>query len=115
MRVNLKEPGDCFGELSLIYSCPRSATVAATTDATVWVLDRDVFRCVSDISLTTCCCVFAGRICVIDGWDICVGMLGHQSLRFVYAMVLGKRLAISAKLRPQLGFLLCRSLHCQKL
>lgn len=44
MRVNLKEPGDCFGELSLIYSCPRSATVAATTDATVWVLDRDVFR-----------------------------------------------------------------------
>lgn len=43
-RVNLKERGDCFGEVSLMYSCPRTATVAATTDATVWVLDRDAFR-----------------------------------------------------------------------
>lgn len=44
MRVNVKERGDCFGEISLMYNCPRSATVAATTDAVVWVLDRDVFR-----------------------------------------------------------------------
>jgi hypothetical protein len=44
-RVNLKERGDCFGEVSLMYSCPRTATVAATTDAVVWVLDRDTFRC----------------------------------------------------------------------
>lgn len=43
-RVNLKERGDCFGEVSLMYSCPRTATVAATTDAVVWVLDRDTFR-----------------------------------------------------------------------
>ncbi len=43
-RVNLKERGDCFGEVSLMYSCPRTATVAATTDAVVWVLDRDVCR-----------------------------------------------------------------------
>lgn len=44
MRVNLKVRGDCFGELSLMYDCPRSATVAATTDAVVWVLGREVFR-----------------------------------------------------------------------
>jgi len=44
MRVNMKERGDCFGEISLMYDCPRSATVAATTDAVVWVLDRAVFR-----------------------------------------------------------------------
>lgn len=44
VRVNLKERGDCFGEISLMYDCARSATVAATTDATVWVLERDVFR-----------------------------------------------------------------------
>jgi CRP-like cAMP-binding protein len=44
MRVNAKVRGDCFGEVSLMYSCPRSATVAATQDAVVWVLERDVFR-----------------------------------------------------------------------
>lgn len=45
MRVNRKKRGDCFGEVSLMYSCPRSATVAATTAATVWVLERQIFRC----------------------------------------------------------------------
>jgi CRP-like cAMP-binding protein len=44
MRVNIKERGDCFGEISLMYDSPRSATVAATVDAVVWVLDRSVFR-----------------------------------------------------------------------
>lgn len=44
LRVNLKERGDVFGELALMYNCPRTATVAATTDAVVWVLERDVFR-----------------------------------------------------------------------
>lgn len=45
MRVNVKEPGDVFGEVSLLYNCPRTATVAATTDAVVWVLERETFRC----------------------------------------------------------------------
>ena len=44
MRVNTKERADVFGEISLMYNCPRSATVAATTDAAVFVLERDVFR-----------------------------------------------------------------------
>jgi len=44
MRVNVKERGDVFGEVALLYNCPRTATVAATTDAVVWVLERDVFR-----------------------------------------------------------------------
>lgn len=44
MRVNMKKRGDCFGEVSLMYSCARSATVAATSLSTVWVLERDVFR-----------------------------------------------------------------------
>jgi cGMP-dependent protein kinase 2 len=44
VKVNAKERGDCFGEISLMYNCPRSATVAATTDAVVWVLDRETFR-----------------------------------------------------------------------
>ena len=44
MRVNLKGPGDCFGEVSLLYTTPRSATVAATLDSAVWVLERETFR-----------------------------------------------------------------------
>ncbi|GLC39676.1 hypothetical protein PLESTF_000968100 [Pleodorina starrii] len=43
-RVNIKERGDCFGEISLMYDSPRTATVAATMDAVVWALDRQVFR-----------------------------------------------------------------------
>jgi cGMP-dependent protein kinase 2 len=46
MRVNMKERGDVFGEISLMYNSARTATVAATTDAVVWVLERDVFRSV---------------------------------------------------------------------
>ncbi|PNH07578.1 cGMP-dependent protein kinase 2 [Tetrabaena socialis] len=44
VRVNIKERGDCFGEISLMYDTPRTATVAATMDAVVWALDRQVFR-----------------------------------------------------------------------
>lgn len=44
LRVNMKRRGDTFGEVSLMYNCPRSATVAATQDAVVWVLERDIFR-----------------------------------------------------------------------
>ena len=44
MRVNTKGPGDVFGEISLIYTQPRSATVCATKNSAVWVLDRKTFR-----------------------------------------------------------------------
>mmetsp|Transcript_31326 Transcript_31326/g.93524 ORF Transcript_31326/g.93524 Transcript_31326/m.93524 type:complete len:302 (-) Transcript_31326:600-1505(-) len=44
LRVNMKERGDCFGEVSLMYDCPRSATVAATVNSSVWVMDRAIFR-----------------------------------------------------------------------
>lgn len=43
-RVNMKERGDTFGEVSLMYNVPRSATVAATRDSVVWVLEREQFR-----------------------------------------------------------------------
>lgn len=44
LRVNMKHRGDSFGELSLMYNSPRCATVAATQDSVVWVLDRETFR-----------------------------------------------------------------------
>eukprot|EP00439_Symbiodinium_sp_Y106_P065637 s660_g10.t1 len=35
---------DVFGELALLYNCPRAASVEATEEAVVWQLDRETFR-----------------------------------------------------------------------
>lgn len=40
----MKGVGDIFGEVALLFDQPRNATVAATQDAVVWVLERNVFR-----------------------------------------------------------------------
>eukprot|EP00123_Amoebidium_parasiticum_P013631 comp22068_c2_seq1/m.32138 comp22068_c2_seq1/g.32138 ORF comp22068_c2_seq1/g.32138 comp22068_c2_seq1/m.32138 type:complete len:355 (-) comp22068_c2_seq1:787-1851(-) len=37
-------PGDSFGELALMYSQPRAATVKARTEAVLWAVDRVTFR-----------------------------------------------------------------------
>ena len=34
----------CFGELALMYSKPRAATVTAVTDGVLWAMDRRSFR-----------------------------------------------------------------------
>jgi CRP-like cAMP-binding protein len=44
IRVNMKRRGDTFGEVALMFNCPRSATVAATQESVVWVLEREAFR-----------------------------------------------------------------------
>ena len=37
-------PSASFGELALMYMCPRAASVVAKTDVTLWALDRATFR-----------------------------------------------------------------------
>jgi len=36
-------PGDVFGELALLYNCPRAASVQSKGDSVCWQLDRDTF------------------------------------------------------------------------
>ena len=43
-KVASRGAGAAFGELALLYNCPRAATVIASTDAVVWGLDRQTFR-----------------------------------------------------------------------
>merc|ERR1719440_1778197 len=36
--------GQSFGELALLYDCPRAATIIASTQSVVWSIDRDTFN-----------------------------------------------------------------------
>lgn len=42
--VKRYDPGDGFGELALMYNCPRAATIKAATDCHLWAMDRMTFR-----------------------------------------------------------------------
>eukprot|EP00931_Biecheleriopsis_adriatica_P057523 TRINITY_DN34132_c0_g1_i1.p1 TRINITY_DN34132_c0_g1~~TRINITY_DN34132_c0_g1_i1.p1 ORF type:complete len:918 (+),score=218.73 TRINITY_DN34132_c0_g1_i1:34-2754(+) len=44
VKVFEAEPGFCFGEAALLYNAPRSGTIVATEDSSVWSLDRKSFR-----------------------------------------------------------------------
>lgn len=41
--VRTCEPGDVFGELALLYNCPRAATVKSMERCVLWELDRATF------------------------------------------------------------------------
>ncbi|MCO5604258.1 hypothetical protein L7F22_058421 [Adiantum nelumboides] len=38
--------GDSFGELALLYNAPRAATVKASSNCTLWAMDRMTFRAI---------------------------------------------------------------------
>lgn len=37
------ETGEAFGELALLYNCPRAASIRAVADCKLWALDRESF------------------------------------------------------------------------
>lgn len=44
--VGARGPGDVFGELALMYNCPRAASVKATELSVCWQLDRETFNAI---------------------------------------------------------------------
>ena len=38
------EPGEGFGELALLYTAPRSASIRALKSSFLWFIDRETFR-----------------------------------------------------------------------
>ena len=60
-----------FGELALMYNCPRAATVTADTDGVIWALDRMTFRKVRGCSpnsshpalVQRCASLIASQMC----------------------------------------------------
>ncbi len=46
-RVATRGAGSAFGELALLYSCPRAATVRATEASQLWVLHQRWYRLVA--------------------------------------------------------------------
>merc|ERR1719482_817247 len=42
--VKIVNEGDVFGELALLYNCPRAANVVAKEQCVCWQLDRDTFN-----------------------------------------------------------------------
>ena len=43
-NVALRERGDSFGEMALLYNCPRNATLITLTPCVLWMVDRITFR-----------------------------------------------------------------------
>lgn len=43
-KVKTCEAGDAFGELALLYNCPRAATCITSSNCVLWELDRDTFN-----------------------------------------------------------------------
>lgn len=38
------KPGDCFGEIALLYHAKRSASIRAKDNVKLWGIDRKTFR-----------------------------------------------------------------------
>jgi len=44
--VKVCQAGDAFGELALLYNCPRAASVVADDQVVLWQLDRETFNAI---------------------------------------------------------------------
>jgi len=70
--VKTCEAGDVFGELALLYNCPRAASVEAREPCVLWQLDRDTFNNIVKEAAQKkreCYDAFLGKVPLLAGMD----------------------------------------------
>jgi len=82
--VNTVGPGGSFGELALLYFVPRAATVKATQDSVVWVIDRKNFK---DILMKVSDGKIKDYIKYLDGVSILSSLLAEEKKEVAKALV----------------------------
>ncbi|RQM28016.1 hypothetical protein B5M09_009822 [Aphanomyces astaci] len=73
--------GDAFGELALLYNCPRAATIRTITPCSLWTVDRTSFR---KILATTASTMQLSRVQFLQNVEL-LQRLSHNQLQKVAA------------------------------
>ncbi|KAF0697027.1 Aste57867_12255 [Aphanomyces stellatus] len=77
--------GDAFGELALLYNCPRAATIRALTPVSLWTVDRTSFR---KILATTASTMQLSRVQFLQNVDLLQRLSNNQLQKVAAALKL---------------------------
>ncbi|OQR96142.1 cGMP-dependent protein kinase [Achlya hypogyna] len=77
--------GDAFGELALLYNCPRAATIRALAPCSLWTVDRTSFR---KILATTASTMQLSRVQFLQNVDLLQRLSNNQLQKVAAAMKL---------------------------
>lgn len=77
--------GDAFGELALLYNCPRAATILATTGCILWSVERTMFR---KIMATTASATQLARVNFLKNVELLQRLSNNQLQKVAAALKL---------------------------
>eukprot|EP00644_Phytophthora_capsici_P010163 jgi/Phyca11/571282/estExt2_Genewise1.C_PHYCAscaffold_410232 len=77
--------GDAFGELALLYNCPRAATIRATTGCILWTVERTTFR---KIMATTASATQLARVNFLKNVELLQRLSNNQLQKVAAALKL---------------------------
>lgn len=77
--------GDAFGELALLYNCPRAATIRATTGCILWSVERTTFR---KIMATAASTTQLSRVNFLKNVELLQRLSDHQLQKVAAALKL---------------------------
>uniref|UniRef100_K3WEA6 cGMP-dependent protein kinase n=1 Tax=Globisporangium ultimum (strain ATCC 200006 / CBS 805.95 / DAOM BR144) TaxID=431595 RepID=K3WEA6_GLOUD len=77
--------GDAFGELALLYNCPRAATIRAITGCILWTVERTTFR---KIMATTASATQLARVNFLKNVELLQRLSNNQLQKVAAALKL---------------------------